>query len=1048
MSAPRWQVGPRCAIRAPLLPVETLTGAGSRDWLDALLRRPDVSEAVWLASPSLHASLETWRAAPDSDSGRAAEQALVRYVARMASRSTPFGLFAGIGVGDVVADHATTIAVGAAHRRRTRLDNELLHRLTTALARHPDVRAALTWRPNSSLVAVAGQLRYAEARLGDAGAGIVYHLISVAPTPYLEATLARARIGVRLAELTAALAAEVDGISRDDAAAYVDELVAAQLLVPALGVVVTGGDPLAAVIAQLVDAGLDDHADRLRAVQRAIEAIDAADVGGELTRYPALATMLEAVLRAVGDDTRVEPARMVQVDLGLAIAARVGRRAVAAVERTVDALRRITPRRSDDALTRFRAGFRERWEDQEVPLAEVLDEEAGLGFGAATGPGSEGAPLLGGLRFPGPPIEARVAWGPRETWLLRRLAQLWERGEHELVLGDDALRALATAEPAPMPDAWSAMIRIGHDPRGRLALLVEGTGGPSGARLLGRFCHVDPRIEAMVRDHLRAEEALVPHAAFAEIVHLAEGRNGNVLCRPVLRDHELVFLGMSGAPAAQQLDLDDLLVAIRGDRVVLRSRRLDREVVPRMTTAHNSRAGGLGVYRFLTALAAQDGAGVGWSWGALDEAPRLPRVRIGDAIVAREQWRLDAAELQALARATRLGRAHGFEAMQAMRATRGLPRWIALGDGDHELVIDLDHTLLVDALIDAMGTGNHAILREVFPALDEAVVVGPDGHHASEIVLTFVRTERAPATPPVPAPPSTARRFTPGSRWLYAKLYGGVSSADRVLREAIAPVVRAALASGAAHRWFFVRYHDPHPHLRLRIDGDPARLLAEVLPALDRAVEPLLADGTLWRIQLDTYQREVERYGGPEIVELCEDVFWHDSDAALAIVESLDGEAGGDARWRLALRSADRLLAALDLGASARAAVFTRARDQLLAEHRADAPLLKAMGARWRALEPELVPLLAIDDVVDPDHALAPGLTALATRDRALAAMAARWHALGVERRASVLDAVAWSLVHMSANRLLHASHRAQELVLYDLLRRHHARRRAIARSA
>lgn len=33
----------------------------------------------------------------------------------------------------------------------------------------------------------------------------------------------------------------------------------------------------------------------------------------------------------------------------------------------------------------------------------------------------------------------------------------------------------------------------------------------------------------------------------------------------------------------------------------------------------------------------------------------------------------------------------------------------------------------------------------------------------------------------------------------------------------------------------------------------------------------------------------------------------------------------------------------------------------------------------------------------------------------------------------------AWALVHMHANRLLHASQRAQELVLYDFLRRLHA---------
>ncbi|MBK9035331.1 MAG: hypothetical protein IPL61_29435 [Myxococcales bacterium] len=132
--------------------------------------------------------------------------------------------------------------------------------------------------------------------------------------------------------------------------------------------------------------------------------------------------------------------------------------------------------------------------------------------------------------------------------------------------------------------------------------------------------------------------------------------------------------------------------------------------------------------------------------------------------------------------------------------------------------------------------------------------------------------------------------------------------------------------------------------------------------------------------------------------------------------------------------------------------MFTRGRDALVTEHRAGTPLLKAIGARWRDLGGELGELLARDEV-DPTHALAPGLAALATRDAALASLAR-----GFDRdcRAALLGPAAWSLAHMSANRLLHASQRAQELVLYDLVRRHHARARArgagaptmIARSA
>ena len=76
-------------------------------------------------------------------------------------------------------------------------------------------------------------------------------------------------------------------------------------------------------------------------------------------------------------------------------------------------------------------------------------------------------------------------------------------------------------------------------------------------------------------------------AVFAEIAHLPEGRTGKLIARPLLRGHELEFLGRSGAPRDAVLRVDDLLVSVRGDRIVLRSRRLGCEVEPRLTSAYN-----------------------------------------------------------------------------------------------------------------------------------------------------------------------------------------------------------------------------------------------------------------------------------------------------------------------------------------------------------------------------------------------------------------------------------------------------------------------------
>src|SRR6266545_3813206 len=168
-------------------------------------------------------------------------------------------------------------------------------------------------------------------------------------------------------------------------------------------------------------------------------------------------------------------------------------------------------------------------------------------------------------------------------------------------------------------------------------------------------------------------------------------RVGNVLLRPVLRSHEIPFLGASGAPRDRHIPITDLHVSVAGERVVLRSHRLGREVIPRLTSAHAYNLRSLGVYHFLCALQTQDVASLGWRWGALEAAAFLPRVVIGKVVLPRARWRLGETQLRQLGDSAALHRR-----VHALRAALGLPRHVALADGDNLLPIDLDNALNVD----------------------------------------------------------------------------------------------------------------------------------------------------------------------------------------------------------------------------------------------------------------------------------------------------------------------------------------------------------------
>jgi thiopeptide-type bacteriocin biosynthesis protein len=374
-----------------------------------------------------------------------------------------------------------------------------------------------------------------------------------------------------------------------------------------------------------------------------------------------------------------------------------------------------------------------------------------------------------------------------------------------------------------------------------------------------------------------------------------------------------------------------------------------------------------------------------------------------------------------------------------------MPRYVSLEDGENLLPIDLDNVLGVETLVQLIKDRPSATLVEMFPGPDGLCAEGPEGRFVQELVVPFVRSrsEEAERLPEAPGRPveasrlsSPARSFLPGSEWLYLKLYTGAATADRLLVETVAPLVKSALGSGAADGWFFLRYGDPDWHLRLRFHGAPERLkaLAGELPGV---LEPLHQEGLLWKVQLDTYEREVERYGGPEAMLLAERVFQADSEAVLELLTLLPGDEGADARWRLMLGGMDLLLSDLGFGLEARLQVVTELRESFGREFQVERTIERQLNERFRKERRSTEALLGCraDSPV-----LARGLEVLRRRSDKLAPTFAGLKALVAAGKSGVsLAGLAGSFLHMHANRMARSAARAQELVLYDLLSRHYS---------
>jgi thiopeptide-type bacteriocin biosynthesis protein len=364
------------------------------------------------------------------------------------------------------------------------------------------------------------------------------------------------------------------------------------------------------------------------------------------------------------------------------------------------------------------------------------------------------------------------------------------------------------------------------------------------------------------------------------------------------------------------------------------------------------------------------------------------------------------------------GNAGEFPArLAAWRQQWQVPRYVYLKYADNRLLLDLEDQAQAAELrseLQKLKDGGYVVLEEALPGPEGAWLRGPGGRFLTEIVVPLVLCPPGPA--PMPSRPLRLlsdsprdRTRAPGSDWLFAKLYGPRALEDDLLTGPMPDLCQQALASGAAEDWYFIRYADPDPHLRLRFRGRPDRLIGELASQLCFWANNLISQGLCSRLCLDTYEREVERYGGGEGISVAESIFSADS---RFVVEALRLSRNGLLTidmTELAVLSIDDLLACLGADQA-----------QRLIWYRERVPSRATSGEEYRWRQAALRALLG-----DPGHVRQrPGgdalARALAARRDELNSPRKRLNELTETRQLSQpVSSLFRSYVHMHCNRLL-----------------------------
>lgn len=996
------------------------------------------SEALYLSTPVLHDEYKKHLIKPIETEKelKKLKVSLYKYESRASQRCTPFGLFAGLSIGEW-QDKNQIILNSDLNKtliRNTRLDMNVLNSLVQELVKLESIKTHLKFFPNTSIYQVGENYRYIEYYYNNAKR--FHKICKVDYSEYLAYILNQSNKGLTINELINLLID--DEVTFEESSEFIQELIDAQILINELEPTVTGTDYFNSVLNKLQkihdlnrDANLFQIVNTLISVDQSIKKIDA-NILNKIESYRQVHEQLKTILPNLSETN------LFQTDLyKQTVQSEIHSKVQEQLKDALQFLNKITPINTNEKLESFKKCFQNRFEDDAIPLLLALDVETGVGYIETGNHGIND--LIEDIYTPNANYGSELKWNELQSCLLQLLTKSREEKKKSVEISEKNFPSIDFSENN-LPSSFSAMFKMLDVKTNKI--YINGAGGSSAVNLLGRFAVGNEAVNKIINTISEFEQEQFPNKILAEIVHLPESRTGNILARPAFRKYEIPYLAKSAVADDFQIKMEDLYIKIKNNKVILFDKRLQKEIIPRLGNAHNFGFNSLPVYHFLCDLQTQyfSKPYVGFHWGILsNQFDFLPRVEYQNTILSAAKWQLKQKDLEPLQdkKKTNVEKHHYFF---ELKNKIELPDLFLIVQSDNELLINTNNPIAIDTFIDTIKKSNEVVLEEYLFTSKDALVKDTNGEMFTNECIAIVLNEQTEKyqdhQDDFKFVYTTKQQFLIGSEWLYYKIYSGAKTADYILTEKIKKITEKLIEEKVIDSWFFIRYSDPDTHLRFRMHITDLEKYSHVLNYMNTELEPLVNQNSISKIQNDTYKRELDRYGD-NTMELAELFFYNDSKFVVQMLDLLDTESGGTIRWQMAIRSVDAFLDDFEFDLNQKFDIIDILSDSFFKEHGGQQTLKVSLNTKYRNLREQIEKILDKNNETEKDYY--PIIELIQKRSLLNKPLVAQLLQIEKENRLQVsINNLIASLLHMNLDRLFMGRNRTNEFVVYELLSRYY----------
>lgn len=883
----KYETYDKYVIRKPLFSYDILFNdkeetKNIEDVVTKLIDNDDFVSSIYWSSPDLYELIISYRKSQlKEDKIPKLLHTLKKYVIRSSTRCTPYGTMAGVAlqhIGNTIS--AEPIA------RKARIDMDFLAEIKTHIENNEDIRKELKYKVNNTLAKIPGQYRYLEPVKNKTEEK--HQLSSLEINEYLEKVSDIPHF-MKYSEIKKLFSEDFEDaeISR-----FLDELIDIKFLVSELQLTLTS-DNISTIKSVLEDLYTEDIYDAelylqiFNEVERCISLIEQTSVS-----YLPLSEIgkIKNLAKSIG----IDKTHFFHVDLKHSSESNfeLDEKTLRNINTSISILQTLgTNNSAHNDLEGFKNSFNIKYESREVPLVEVLDSEFGIGFPAAPQIGNfKGNALIEGL------ADKNSTQKNEEVFNIDFLLDLIEKEKKgiinlenvDLKLDDTALKT-------------QNMCIIGSPYE--QGFFLQNVGISGAYSILGRFALMDEKINNFCEEIHQKEKQNSSETIFAEVIYIPEKRTANITRRPRFSEYEIPIFAHSSHDDKQIL-LNDIMISVKGSDIILRSKKLNKRVIPRLSNAHNFYNSESAAYKFLCAIQSQHQGNINLNINYSKTKKRFfPRINYQNIVLHRACWLLYESDISLIKKTE-----NPLVELKKFLQRWNVSKFVVLVQGDNELFLDTTNDTYLHLLIDELKN-NQSI------QLSEWVKPVGDKKYNEQIVLPLENKRFKPSYAYSSEQRKEAlvqRSFAPGSEWLYLKMYCNSNVSDYLLSNEINPILDKLIDEKIIKSAFFIRYTDPHYHLRLRLNLCDKKLYADVLQILYDSLDPYFQHEMIWNLQIDSYQRELERYDS-EYIEDTEIAFYHDSLLLLNLLNHVNFVENEDVKLFAAVKNVDGWLSLFGL---------------------------------------------------------------------------------------------------------------------------------------